>query len=439
MRWTSRSVLAIGIAATLGACAADEAPTGPSSPDFHYASGTSSCKPYDVKQLTKYLLGESDPAVGLAGQINHYNAGQSAATALGFDIMERIAAFRNASTGWTDAQSTKAARLTLLLIDCMGVEVTGPYSQAIFEAAFAETGGYEVRGGPSDQSNTVLAKDERAGIMAPAAFGTWLPGRALFFGRPIESFSTEIYGGYAYDWSLVRAPGWPAQLSPAATVALCSDDSPDDVIAPQLRVQHKPIPAGGVILPVPGEVVDFLECPTAETLGSGPHSIFRRLADIMLPQPLFAAVAGTGGIGGLAGSFSPFEVVYPGEVQFGFVSEPAEAQLNSEILGNDGQPIAVRAGGAGGTPWQGVEVRIEARINNGATVVVSCNLATTDASGIARFPNLSINKPGGYFLVASTLSAGDADVETYSAVLSSSRFHVKPLKGPGTGSAPVCN
>src|SRR5690606_28566232 len=274
MRWTTRSLLAIGIATALGACAAGEAPTGPSNPDFRL-SGTSSCRPNDVKQLTKSLLGASDPAVSLATQIKQSNAGQPAATELGFGIMARIAAFRNTSTGWSDAQSTKAAELTLLLINCMGVEVTGPYSQAIFEAAFAETGAYEVRGGPTDQSNTVLARDERAGIMAPAPFGTWLPGRALFFGRPIESFSTEIYGGYAYDWSLVRAPGWPAQLSPAATVALCSDDSPDDVTAPQLRVQHQPIALGGVILPVPGEVVDFLDCPTEETLGNGPRSMFR--------------------------------------------------------------------------------------------------------------------------------------------------------------------
>lgn len=64
--------------------------------------------------------------------------------------------------------------------------------------------------------------------------------------------------------------------------------------------------------------------------------------------------------------------------------------------------IGVSVRDQAGRPLAGVRVSIRAETNNGSNVAVSQPFATSDASGRAVFTTLSINKTGGYRLVATT-------------------------------------
>ncbi|HET7603326.1 MAG TPA: hypothetical protein VFK36_09950 [Gemmatimonadales bacterium] len=101
-----------------------------------------------------------------------------------------------------------------------------------------------------------------------------------------------------------------------------------------------------------------------------------------------ALAAASGGVGGTVRNFSPHEVVFPGSVNLSFV-----AQLK----------------------------------NQGSFVEVCNDTADTDQNGIATFTAASVNKAGGYTLVAHTVPpTSDPDVTTFAPdSVSSNLFNVK--------------
>ena len=116
--------------------------------------------------------------------------------------------------------------------------------------ALGDEGAYQLRGGPNDPTGDVLSFDGKSGIKAGGPWATWLGARALFLGSSISSFTVEVSGGSAYDWSMVHTG--VSELVPAATVALCADNAPANVTGAQLRLQHQvfvPDVGGGNIIP----------------------------------------------------------------------------------------------------------------------------------------------------------------------------------------------
>ena len=392
---------------------------GPNNPD-----PTVTCSPNALKTSVAAVFGPSSAESDLVKLITTSNAGSTVATETGFSLITSVAALRG-GTSWTAEMAGPAATLTAQLFPCMNVQKTQPTTIASITEALGDEGSYQLRGGPNDPTGDVLSFDGRSGIKAPAPWAEWLGARALFLGSPISTFATEISGGSAYDWSMVHTG--VGDLVPAATVALCADNAPENVTGAQLRLQHLPKADGGNILPTSNG--DFL--PGCTPLAAAPSEFGARLIHALVrlvqPAPLHASVAFAGGIGGLKGSFSPFEIVYGAQIQLSFVTQPANGTINTPIKGSGNSEIQVKVVAAQGTPWEGILVHIDAVTNNGEGVFSCGNNAETDAAGIAHFPNLTVSKAGGYFFVATTVEAStDPDVTAYStASVNSNRFNLK--------------
>jgi hypothetical protein len=109
-----------------------------------------------------------------------------------------------------------------------------------------------------------------------------------------------------------------------------------------------------------------------------------------------------GGPGSASQQYS-IAVTYPTFAPLAFQPGPSGSQcyaLNAILAPN----IAVRVTDQSGHPVSGVQVDIVAVTNNGSKVVPSQPFATSGANGLAVFNTLSINKNGGYRLIASTKS-----------------------------------
>ena len=393
---------------------------GPNNPD-----PTVTCSPNDLKTSVAAVFGPSSAESDLVKMITTSNVGSPEATETGFSLIASVAALR-AGTSWDPALAGPAATLTAQLFPCMNVQKTQPTDVEGLTQALGALGTYQLRGGADDPTGDVLSWDGRAGIRAPAPWTGWLGARALFLGSPITtSFVTEISGGTAYDWSVVHTG--IAELVPAANLALCADNAPANVTGAQLRLQHLANIDGGNIIPT----ADGSFLPGCAPEPTPPSELGARLIQALVrfvqPAPLHASVLLAGGIGGLKGSFSPFEIVYGAQIQLSFMTQPSNGSINTPLVGAGNSELRVRVVAAQGTPWEGIKVHIDAVVNNGANVTACGTDAETDAAGIAHFPDLTVNKAGGYYLVATTVEPStDPDVTAYSqASVESDRFNVK--------------
>lgn len=117
-----------------------------------------------------------------------------------------------------------------------------------------------------------------------------------------------------YDIDASERPNLPV------TVGICvvdppDPDAPDPAIVDRLRLAH-PDPEDPQQLEIlPLADAPFLDCSGSASRGSrGPAlALLDRLADLVLPGALRADVRSPGPLGGLAGTFSPFGAVDPGE------------------------------------------------------------------------------------------------------------------------------
>lgn len=431
-----RRYLLLAAVVVAAACSDASSPSSPVAPAFQIGTGPS-CSRNALRSAASDVFGNGSAEVALARDISTTNANTDVANAIGFDLFASLADLRGGER-WDAALVPAAAELAVQLIACMNVETSGDISAAAFAAALGSDGGFEVRGGAGDPTGDVLSADGLSGVRAPLPWAEWMGGRALFYGYPVASFATEISGGTAFDWSTVRAitdgESGPAAFVGPAVVALCADGDPIGQTAAELRVQHLPKAEGGAILPVASG--GFLAC-SGSAVGAADATTVRgrllhALLELVRPQPLFASSVALAGIGGLKGSFSPFEVVFGAQIVLAFQDQPANGTANTPLTGRGGGELSVKVTGAQGTPWEGILVRIAAVTNNGAGVATCGNEASTDGQGVAHFPNLTINKSGGYFLVATTVEATtDPDVAAYStATVSSDRFNLKNSRTP---------
>lgn len=397
-----------------------------------------SCSTTDLRKAAEAFFGKQAPQVSIAQQYNNRIANTAAVTGYAYDLFAAIAAKRNLAA-LTSAEIEAAAMLSVHIMACSDLIYTDPSlpgvgdaAKTVFSQALGEAGTYEVRGGGTETA--ALARDGQAGLNPPNSFATWFGGRTLILGRPYGSFTTEMPGGYAYDWSFVRPRG-SAALTGQATIALCTDDAPESVASDELRLQHLPLSQNGNIIPylaAGGPIIDCGFGGSARLGASGPAGgrLLAALQRLVLPEPLHAAaaLAERGPVSGLLGSFSPVEIVFPGAINLAFTQQPVDVMVDTPV------PVAVSVKGNGGTPWEGVEVRLSAAANNGQPLELCGNVDTTNAAGLAEFPNLRLTKPGGAYLVATTVEPGqDVDVTSYSqATAESNRFVV----GPGTGTSP---
>ena len=405
-RTSPLAFLLFGVVLVTSACSdsASNAPTSPSGPQYQIGTGPA-CSPNDLTKAAAALAGRRSALVDLAGLISSKNANSPAATATAFNMFAEVARLADAGHAagtWTAQNSADGASVTVLAIACADVALSGQNTLAVFTAALDAAGLYEVRGGGSDATGPAIAHDGMAGVQAPGTgFGVWMSGRGLFYGYPIATFSTEVFGGYAMDVSVVRPIPRPAD-TPAALVgdgviALCANVNPQPFTDDQLRIQKT-----SRILPIASGA--FVPC-------SAPAAVSASSARL---GPNFALAAAATGIGGTIRNFSPHEIVFPGTVNLTFVSQPLDGTANVPLASSPAGGIVVSVKAQNGTPWEGVRVQLDGVNNNGNFVAACNNIADTDEQGLAHFPDFSLNKAGGFRLLAHTVPpATDPDVTTF--------------------------
>lgn len=170
----------------------------------------------------------------------------------------------------------------------------------------------------TDPTNTwvVMPTDNPQVIVASTGLaGTALPGHVVseptvitFTVLPPPSGAAplntklDVYPNYV-EFAANSAGNAP--LTQPVVVAVCpSSDIPTDVLA-RLRLGHQ---ASGGFEVTPAADASFLVCPAVSGLRGLPAWI-QKVASWVLPAPLYARARAAGGVGGTAGSFSPFAPV----------------------------------------------------------------------------------------------------------------------------------
>lgn len=404
------------LAVTFTVACTDDRAAEPTSPSL-MAGAT--CKYSDVKKFARNLFGPNTDGYSLAQDMSGFAKDSPQATAKAFEIFAAIAAKRTATADFSPFVSD-AANLTIETINCANVASTGEISLAAFTAALGPTGGYGV---PGPGAGSILAKDGQASVNSPSAgFGSWLGGNpGLFYGRipssaaaPGES-QVGFTGRTVYDWSLLRPVGAGA-LNGKGSVSLCVayEDTDPSVNPAQFRVQKA---ANILEIQTKALACDPLLLSSASATPTGFFArVLRQAGTWLAPEPLHATLAksGTSPTGG-AGNFSLFYAVNPNSVNLSFTVPPVDGTM-SDIPGANGGDVTVLVQGAGGTPWEGVSVKVFGINNNGAMGQFVNNVVPTNAQGLAVFPDLGVTQPGGYTMYASTVAdATDPDVTAFAA------------------------
>jgi len=282
-------------------------------------------------------------------------------------------------------------------------------------------GAFEVRGGSfgtitDPTTDPVVAEDTATGaafnlaVVAPqeSSWPTILPERLLVYGFPVSPL--------VYEWSTIRRN--VTFLSPGAVVAVCVPDGDFNM----LQEENVGVLAFQEATTICGFGLSSLG---VETGGFGLAQRLRRFGERLLaPTPLFATTVSPGLVGGSAGGLrSKFSVEEIPGVTLSFKDQPQNATVGGVIP----PPVTVKAVNQDtGDPMAGVSVTVIAVTNNGLKAPPSNNTATTVMVGneaLATFSQLSLEKAGGYALVAGGAVVGRGKIPVGAAT--SQKFNVK--------------
>lgn len=259
---------------------------------------------------------------------------------------------------------------------------------------------------------------------------------------------TATGGIGSYSWSVISG-ALPAGLSLSAAGVLTGTPSGYGSFGFTVEVSSGPVTATGVysldIQPPPVVITTTSPLPNATagvpysktfqatggiggytwsvTGGALPAGLTLSAAGVLSGTPTTAGTANftveaVSGAQSASQSFS-LTVQYPTAVSLAFQPGPSASQcyaLDAIMT----PTIAVKVTAPGGQPLAGVQVDIIAEVNNGAKVATSQPFAISNAAGLAVFDLLSINKNGGYRLVASTTAPWPT------ASVRSGRFNISP-------------
>jgi hypothetical protein len=408
-------VLITSLATVIVGCGNNDSGSGPTSPQF--APGATGCNLSTAKSLVSSVFrsnSSKQAANGYLQAIQDAGAKTAAATDAGFNLFALIAASRPVPP--VDGSTFVNAVLT-----CQDVgTITLPID---FRGALGPNGGFEVRGGSSTDKAPAVSADGDWGLEPPLELTgtapvrlTWdqitnLPSRFspasnpvntrfLAYGSPItdDDYSDEVVVSSIFDWSTIPT----ATFNPGAVVGTCLTDTESH----QYLIQHYAKDDNGEI--IPSATPSF--CPVAlagrQLGGLNRFVLARRVLDFFRPQPVLATALGTRPPGGSVGALSPNAAVNPGQISLLFQGTVADGRTGQALKFTvSGNPVSVKVTPFGLTKMDGVIVRLIATTNLGATVVAIGVEAKTE-DGIATFPNLKINKAGGYRLIATIAGFG---------------------------------
>jgi hypothetical protein len=413
------NLLLAGLGLTALACSdRGSTPTGPQLGPPAFA--ISSCDVSGARNLANQLFpnGIKQIAQDSLGVIQNAGAGTPEATNAGFGILELVSTYGpNAPQLGSD--------LANAILPCMNVGS----SPTDFTAALGPNGAFAVRGGSSTDAAAAVSHDVAWGMEPPLnTAGTRLSWNAitvpantrlLAYGAPITApgFTAEQQVGTIFDWFTIPT----LTFNPGVVVGTCIVDN-----GPQYLIQHNAL---GEI--VPSATTSF--CPVGvgsltAPEGWGPAALAQRVFNFFSPRPLLATALGTRPPGGSIGSLSPNVAVNPGQITLAFPKQVADGKTNQIIKFKDGTTVSVTVEPAGGTNLDGAVVELTAVANLGAPVIPTGNTAVTN-DGVATFPNLSLNKAGGYRLVAKITGFGQNNASGFNIVQATSNgFNLKQSK-----------
>jgi len=410
----------------------------PTSPELAITVGT--CDLSTARGLVNSIFSADarNPAKNLIQAIQNAGARTEASTTAGFDLFASLAAN---GTGTASDRST----FVNAILPCQNFGTQALSLPIDFTGAFGPNGAFAVRGGSATDAAAVVSHDGLWGLepllnisVTPAVRYTWdqithgpnpfnpatkaVNKRFLAYGAPVAGspvdFTNEKPVSTIFDWSTIPT----LSFSPEVVVGACITDT----TGASYLIQHN---SQGDL--VPSAATSFCSASASLTgASSGTFALARRVVDFFRPQLLMAATLGTRPPGGSAGSLSPFIAIDPEHITLAYPpnSQVADGRTGQVVKFTNGDFITVKVTPAGQTPMQGVRVRLIATTNLGANVVAS-NAVETTINGVATFRNLTINKSGGYRLIATLDGFGQNNTAGYEfTTVTSNGFNLKQTK-----------
>ena len=398
--------LTVAGVAILASCGQDltQSTIVPSAPSFARAPSCSfSSMNNDAKA---YFASSKDAVFGLIDVMStaYRSGGAAGATSAGFDVLARIGVAANNGVSQVKGTPTQGNTLVNDVLLCMD----GLPTNINFTSALGSTGLFGVRDGGT--STAVIARNLDANgapiggtplygaepwSADPSTTATWpYSGRALFYGNKLNqsSLAGQQAAGILFD----------LKTAPAVTFTSPIRAGVCDVANDNARTLHSHSATDQAILP-PAGIAGFCTSPPPLTASRG--SFVQMLANVFAPKPLFAFKLGGGGTG-LIGNLSEIgpvnfddSLVFQGKIPNAAVSDSIKAFDGDSTTSQFSTPITVLAVSKGGkVPLAGVRLTLSIYNNNGSYIEAPApyNVAYTDGSGVARFPNYYIDKAGGY-------------------------------------------
>ncbi|HEX7978970.1 MAG TPA: hypothetical protein VF461_10235 [Gemmatimonadaceae bacterium] len=343
-----------------------------------------------------YFANAGDPVFALIDAMDHAGAiGQAARTSAGFDVLARLGAAADIGAAAVKGTPAQGSAFANSVLACMTVSgYTGPID---FTDALGPNGLFGVRDGNGNAAVTsrLLGTGGAPAFGAePGDTGNWpLAGKTLFYGNQLNlaSLGNETPAGDLFELTTL-----PSNLTftPQIKVGVCELSDPNG------RILHLHAADPGVILS-PAPALSF--CGSSLGSAGSSTSLFAaaasRIGAWFAPATASAAPSAfkaSGGGAGLVGGLSKIgPVSYTSTMAW--VVKPGNSSRSKSPQFTP--VVTVRNGSTGGNALEGATITLIVSTNKGSFTITG-NTAVTNAAGIATFPNLKIDKPGGYTLTA---------------------------------------
>ncbi len=404
------------LAAVVGsACTEQEQPDGVTGPAFKPPPppNSATCDPNSLNSLISgYFPGNTSAAIKSIKDDMIDATTDPAKRAAAFEILEEIGKLSRNAEVTTDPEA--GSDLTQGIIKC------GGFGAAAFEPDFptdpiynfapalthASGGAFYVRGGNSEGTNTVVAaliESEDTEVLsgiAPVPNSTWASilagntgseGRVLIYGYPVRDQSGVILDPLVFEW-VTMPPA--ADFSPGAIVAICDGNPSTTAMVHETNVGVLAYVVGDPICTSPISVV-------MRESGWGPRALAARLARVLTPPALHAAVVATTGAGGtVTKAKSKFTIEGVETVQLNFDPSLPRNIFTSEMP----VPVRVRATTVVDGVVEGVNgtcVYLTGENNNGTNTALDGN------------HDCDNEPPGAVSAITKSLPGGDAGYATF--------------------------
>jgi hypothetical protein len=381
-------------AIALASCSQDQSTTASAPTEARFARNTTpTCSFSTASNHAKdYFSSNRDPVYGLLSTMSKA-ATPAAMTDAGWNVLARVEtaiAHDSVKAGAASAGSIFVNDVFL----CM-TGITG-YSYSVdFTKALGPDGLFAVR----DANTNTSAESHSSDYGAEPPSGNWpLSSRALLYAEKltVSSLANEPQAGVLFDLKTLPTNALTGNIR----VGVCT------ITDPTARVLHAHQGDSPVILP-PDAPLSF--CPTSSTLnaGFGGFAFLSKAASWLAPKPAYAAMFATrsgGGTGLVSGLSEIGPVSFTSVVSF---TVPPQNTTRSASPQQFTPTVTVLDTTSHGNPVKGVLITLTVVGNNGS-YNISGDTATTNQSGIATFPNLHIDKAGGYTVTATSEVGGSA-------------------------------